>query len=103
MSKNTKQNLTVVKAPVFYNIFLEQVKGDKILVAQTSDPHKFVDMEYPSYPIVQEDSLEDGGVIQWSSDTSQGDPELVTAVPVRDIKLDILVSKINYDKFLRNI
>jgi hypothetical protein len=92
-----------VQAPVFYNVFLETVKKDKLLIAQTSDPCKFVDMHYPAFELIQEDPLEAGGEISWRGDSSDTLSESVMAVPVRDIAVNILLSEADYDKFRRII
>jgi hypothetical protein len=101
---NTKDSTpATVQAPIFFNVFFETPKRDKILVAQTSDPYKFVDMHYPAFELIQEDPLEAGGEILWDSNVNLDSSETILAVPVRDIAVNILVSETDYDKFRRII
>lgn len=99
-----KSNSAEKNQKVFYNIFLLETSGDKYLIAQTSDPWKFAEMEYPQLPFDTEDELDDGGtILLWQvsvpEDTIETEPSLL-AIPVRDIRLNnTLLSEVNYNKF----
>lgn len=85
-------------ALLFYNIFLIKESGDKHLIAQSSDPEAFVDMEYPSIPHLSTD----GDEMIWEFPDDEHDPKWsVVAVKVRNIKLDTLVSETDYNKIRR--
>lgn len=83
------------KEKAFYNVILEQRSGDKILVAQTTVPHEYVDMTYPN--AVMSEELDDE--IMWN--TPDNDGRILYAIQVRPIVLNTLLSEEDFDKMKR--
>lgn len=86
---------TTVTMPTFYNVFRLDNSGDKYLIAQTTTPKEFVEMEYPAIPISSEE--EDGSIFWSDQDENSNKPELV-AVPMHPVRLEVLMPETEYNR-----
>ena len=74
------------KDPIYYNVILKTSDGDSMLVAQTTDPHGYVEREYPLAEEATESHYEK---LMWITGT-EGTVGLI-AMPLREITLNVLL------------
>lgn len=82
------------QVPVFYNVILEERSGDKYLIAQTTDPRGFIDMQYPK--AVLDSEFDD----ELSFTCGEDEPQ-IWAIAVRPMMFRTLLNEVDFSNMRR--